>query len=77
MKKAVLLFTISALVMSGLASCNKCYTCTKVVKPSNNVDTTTYTYSTDLCNYGSQSAGANLSIAVNDLEDNGYICNKK
>ena len=74
MKKAILL-SVSLLILAvSMNSCKKCYKCVLSKEQVVNSKDTVITLQNELCNKGSQGAGANLSIAIKDIEANGYIC---
>jgi hypothetical protein len=57
-------------------SCKKCYTCTLTTSEVLFNRDTTVVLTVEQCS-GKNGAGANLNVAVKDLEDNGYTCTPK
>ena len=76
MRKVIL--TSSALVILAISmnSCKKCYTCTRTTTETLFNRDTTLVLTVEQCS-GKSGAGANLKVAIQDIEATGYICTPK
>lgn len=74
MRKTFLL--IPALII-GMASCKKCYECTKTVRSMVNGIDSVQVYKFDACNTNKENNGINNPRTVPDYEANGYVCAAK
>jgi hypothetical protein len=75
MRKVILLSAVLVVLAVGMNSCKKCYNCSYRYTTKNaSGNDSIVNLTTQICNHGSQSAGNNLNVAVQDLEANGYTC---
>jgi hypothetical protein len=76
MRKTLLVGSFLTILAIGLNSCHKCYTCSLTTTEIVNDKDSSIILTTEVCN-GKNGAGANLNVALQDIEANGYICNPK
>jgi hypothetical protein len=76
MRKTFSICCLMFLLAIGMGSCRKCYTCTLTTTELINSRDSTVVLNTQVCD-GKNGAGANLNVAVQDIEANGYICTSK
>ena len=76
MRKVIL--TSSALVILALSmnSCKKCYVCKNTTTETLFGRDTTLVLTVEQCS-GHSGTGANLKVAIQDIESTGYICTPK
>jgi hypothetical protein len=72
----ILLLLVPALII-GLASCKKCYECTKTNTNINGILDSTVAYKFDACNTAKENNGINNGRTIADYEANGYKCELK
>jgi hypothetical protein len=69
----ILLLLVPVMII-GLASCKKCYECSKTNVVSVNGIDTLQKFKFDACNSGKEGNGLNNKSAIADYEANGYNC---